>query len=919
MEESKESVTARYTQLDAHDASKSYLIAAGTETLAFADDSGSVSEIQPSGYQQIVTRPNIRDLAVGEFIYVLTDTELEAFGRAGGRLWVVDIPNGEGIIADATRNQVYIRTDDATFLSIDGQTGSETARFDQPHTELGGTPTVAAHGGYLAVATWSFMTILSPSGEVAYDNTVDGAVSDVGLFDDRAVVVYKDGRAECINEFESFWTLSPSIEWVAQAGDGSLIVSIDETPGTVSEDGHTTTIDGLHGRPVAATVDQRLIATISDDTLAIHSTVDQGEQHVELEITSGTIRTPNPTATLEVRNTGTVPVDLTATIEADGATLSTPSLELTVSAESRERRQIRLHDLTADAVTLSVTTRTAATKRRLDVDHAEVAIKTERSFDQISHDTLTATVTVTNVGDLPVTEVTVADDELRALEPKESHSQQVTQPLPSGAINVTTAETGQHSVDLALPVAPTEISLQERTEGLLGVVLANETPAPLEDTITISNAMTADTEIERTVEIPASGQYQLEFPVVEAGTRTVEINTSGGHISREVALSRCSFLPPLEPDTSKARVNRREQQTPDQAPSTDSVSLDTDAGGPQFTLEHKLLDEELRIGQLGEEAIRISNKTDEQLTGTVRSGDSAESTFVSIEPDEKWVGHRQFVSYASEVTLPAIQVETDEMTETIDQRQHTVTETPLQVLISATAPDNSDHQQLTYVAQNVQTGDSATEHGPCELLSLEVSDYISFDIERTVAVGESITGEIEVPAEKDLRKKSIGVKSVYKPTSTASSYNALIANAAAIEQFRPRLAGLTVTPLPEAGVREGIGALYVKYENETGRKLPGIAIDATGPQVQSTAYRGDKRPDALAAGESVGFVVDIGFVDSDEQIEVTLTVTTEEGDKTTHTVHARTDADANVAPDEWTIEDKGGGFTFPEVLYTKFE
>ncbi|MFD1527050.1 outer membrane protein assembly factor BamB family protein, partial [Halolamina salina] len=640
-----------YTRIDSFRAGSVQAAAGGETDLVVADSEGTVELIGAGTRHTLVDDATDADVAIADHAYVLTAGGLEAFDADGTRLWTADI-DGQQVEADPTAGDVYVATDEETFVRFDAESGAELGQFDQSHPDLAETPAVAAADGRVAVALWTFLTVFSSVGEELTSITLDGAAVDVGFLDDTVVVSLKDGQLIGYDGETKQWENDRAFTWLADSAETTLLGYAGKQACLVDRDGDVTELRDVRGEPIAATSDASLLATHHNGTVTVYGAVDGGEGTVSVSIVDDPITPSNSVVGVTFENDGWGPAETTASVDVDGATPSTPTLSATVPPGGRvdERVSLRGVDEDRESVTMTVATEEQESTATvpIETEQRDVAVSVEPLG--IDHGEATLEVTVANEGSVPLTDVAAGDREIGTVRPGAEHTFRVESELPASPVSVRTAELPPSTFGAEIPPTPTDIGLEIDENGLLTVSLENDTPAPVVDEVTIENAHTVEGELSFEVEIPERGQYRLSIPVLEAGERSVAVDTAAGRVSRQLSLDR---TPGFEP-------SRAESRTVSAGSSADRL----DDGGPTdegtASVDRSFSTETPTRGERFVEALTVENDGETTVQFELVADDGDYRIPVTVDAGSEAVGRRDHAAFGDEITVPAVRLEGDD-------------------------------------------------------------------------------------------------------------------------------------------------------------------------------------------------------------------------------------------------------------------
>lgn len=907
-------VPGRYVQVDAVDIPEVRAVSAGERAIVVVDSEGTVTLFTPGRTSTVAQREAVRDVAVADRVYILTESGLEAFSHAGSRVWSVDVAEGRSVDADPVGDHVYVRTAAGEFESIEGRTGVETGWFEQPHAEVAESPAVAAYDGILAVASWSFLTVLDAAGDRLEEYTLSGAVTDLGLLDDVAVVSLKDGQLAGYTDGERVWEVDGDASWLADAGVERLAGRIDGESVAVDPDGSRYRLEGLSGQPIAATPDLGLLCAAGSGTLTSFSTLTEADEAVGIAIRTETIRPTEPEVVVEFENEGDGAVEVEADVEIDGATVAASELNATIEAGTRHRRRLSLQSVSADEVTVTVSVGETATTRTIPVREATTALDVETDLQAVEFGVLTATIEVTNEGETPVSGLAVGETRLANLAPGKSTRVQIERDLPSGPTEVRAAGIESMTADTSVDATPTGIELAADPNGFLEVTLRNDTPVPVTDEVSIEGVPKSDGSVSLSVEIPANGAYRALLPVAEASERQVEVEAAAGRVAERLSLTRCTLLP--EPTVGASREPNLDagQAGGEQFSSSSSASSDSapDRDEPPVSIERTIPEAPPR-GIAIEETLVLSNNRDDSVTVDLKTDDGSYERTLRVKSESDVVGTRYHALFGSTATFPAVELTYDGEAVSVPAQERSVSDGSLVPMLMWTAADDTDRGSVSVALQS--------DAGEWTVSQVAFEDESSVAVDETVTPNEPARATLSTSytPEDDVERAFVRARRTDSPESESQTIQTLVARESELPSTPSAVDDLTVVVEDDSRVASGLGSLFLTIRNEGPETVEGVAVDAEGDAVEKSMYAdGDEGAD-LAPGESLRYLVDLEEIEPSDVLLVQVRLSAADGGWKQVAITAMADESAAVAPEDWTREAADGAFDFPSHLSTLYE
>ncbi|MXR40626.1 hypothetical protein GRX01_04595 [Halobaculum sp. WSA2] len=911
-------VPDRYVQVDAFDMPEVAAADAGPGVIAVATADGRIDLITSGDRRRVTRRDGVIDVAVADRVYALTDTELEAFSHAGSRVWGVDVTDGRSVDADPEDDRVYVRTGDGEFVVLEGRTGIEAGRFDQPNAEVAESPAVAAADGRLAVASWSFLTVLDSSGDLLDEQTLSGAVTDVGLLPGRAVVSLKDGQLVGYEGDERLWGVDGDVSWLADAGIAALAARVAGSDYAVDTDGDRRPLDGVSGTPIAATPALDLVCTVGSGTATVYAAVGQGDESVGVRIESESVRPADPTVVLALTNEGDRAVEVDATVESEGAEVASSTVSATIDADATQRRRVSLQNLSAEEVTVAATAGEASVERTLEVQEETTALRVDAVLDGVENGVLSAAIEVENEGESSVTGVTVGERTVGTLDPGEAERVPFEQDLPSGAVAVRADGVDPLEAGTAVPTTPTAIDLEAESDGFLSVTLRNETPVAVDDEVTVEGVPDEDGSFSMPVSIPANGAYRLALPVASPGERSVTVETSGGRVSERLSLARCSLLgePATGGDAGRTGAGG-DGRGATRSRGRSSTGSRPVAGGDEavpVSMDRQFPSEPPRRGVVFEERLVVSNESAEPVEFELRTDDGAYAQRLKVRGSGQAVGTRYHVPLESTLSLPRVELEHEGGVASLPETDLSVDDGGLVATITWRRDDARDGGELSLSLES--------DEGTWEVEDAVVGGERSAPID--ARVGPDSPAQVTVTTPYTLRdevgKAFVRARRVDSRAAEGDvqQINTLVVHESVTDGDDDRVDDLSVEVESDSRVERGFGSVFLSITNDGSRPVAGVSVDADGSHVEKAMYADGDDGETIAPGSSLRYLVDLEGVEAGEEVVVDAEVTA--GEAATHaTVSAVADEDGAVESGDWTLDvetDESGG---PSRLSTQYE
>ncbi|QLH76567.1 PQQ-binding-like beta-propeller repeat protein [Halosimplex rubrum] len=250
-------------------------VAAGNDCLVFGSDEGRLDIVTGTDRNRIRTDDPVVDVAAGRYPFALFDAAVAAFTSGGLELWRQRVADGTHLVAPSGGGPLCVVTEGGELVGLDPETGSERFRRERPHDDVSDVSAVTGGHGRIAVAAWSFLTVVSEGGEVVLDHSFDGVVTDIALTANLAVAALKDGRLVGVDltAGEEAWAVDDGAGAVAPADEAAVLVAFADELAVVDDDGDADPLDVPAETLAAAIPDGAALATVGEGSVAVYRPV----------------------------------------------------------------------------------------------------------------------------------------------------------------------------------------------------------------------------------------------------------------------------------------------------------------------------------------------------------------------------------------------------------------------------------------------------------------------------------------------------------------------------------------------------------------------------------------------------------------------------------------------------------------------
>ena len=534
--------------------------AAGTEFVLLASPSGGVELVDHEDHFRLVRGETVTDVAAGSHAYTLTDGEITAYARTGGRLWTNgSITAPAGITADATDGRLLVRTADGELVTLADQTGDEIGRRRLPHADAPDEPTVVAHDGRTLIANWSSFTLLGEGEPV--ERRLNGAVRAAGLVGQTAVLGLKDGSLVAYTDGAQTWEVTEQTSWLAPVGRDRLFCVTKQGLVGFDEAGERRPVPAVPASGThAATADGRLVCHVAGGTARVFHATGDPASAVSLELPAEIPRGVS-SVELTVSNTGDSLADTTGRFRGTGIEVASREVDAGLQPGAERRLELGVDSIEDDEATIALVdgeqTVASATAR---VVEPEEAVAVEAQPVEADGQTVTVRVSVENDGDTPIAGGDAAGERFGQLAAGESVTRDVRLTAPVDRIRVSLADAEDRSIELGIGSRLASVSVEPGPEGYVEATVRNDAPCPLEDELVVSGVPTPEETVTRQIEVARNGKYVWSLPSLAGGRREISAQTTTDR-------DRCETDPgsvdrPTQPSVANSGADEFQAATP---------------------------------------------------------------------------------------------------------------------------------------------------------------------------------------------------------------------------------------------------------------------------------------------------------------------------------------------------------------------
>lgn len=531
-----------YAEFERFSLPENGMSAAGRAAAVLATPGGRIEVLTTSENETLSVNENLAAVAIDQYVFSAAEGTVQARTRSGIELWSTTIGSVNDLAPVGSGGVLACVTADGRLVGLDAETGAELFAVDRPHADVGEPVAVAGGGGSVAVATWSFLTVLDETGSVVCDRNLDGAISQVAIVADAVLAKLKDGQLVRLRlpEGEQAWIQSTAASDITAFEAGVLAVTA-ETVLFVDEHGTVNPLSIEGGKQILATSEGSIVLTGTEGTWKVHRR-DTGEPTLEATPLTETVRTER-SMDFRLQNTGAGSFDGSVTVAADGVELADTTVQVSIVPGETKPVRFPVETVTSEtaSVTLQANGRTIENET-FETEHGATDIPVEATVNGVTRTPagLKLDLQLKNDGDQAV-EVAVGDKsehlppgEYATLSPTVDGSGEkkellIQSPHGTGDLSVTVPQVGLPSI--ALEASGT------RSEPFLDVQVVGPESAGLVGTLVLEYRV--GPRIERELDLPTDRQLLLTVPLtegaIESGIGEVTASLEGHGVSETVA------------------------------------------------------------------------------------------------------------------------------------------------------------------------------------------------------------------------------------------------------------------------------------------------------------------------------------------------------------------------------------------------
>lgn len=503
------------------EASTPRVVTADEETIALGYDDGPVELV---GTGRTTIDLDVRDIALATRLYALTGERITAISRAGTEVWSTEWSDAERVAA--TDNAVALLTPE-NIIGLDSATGVERFRTKRPFADIAGEPTIIGGAERFVIAAWSFLAVVNDEGVRTTEVNIDGAIETAGLVGDTAIIALRDGRLiGCdVTSGTVEWERESRVDWLPPSAMSELPAVTTDRLLRVTPDGVVTEIAKAPSGEVYVAGSGDPVCAVGDGIIACYRLSRELSANIDVALATDRIARTANEFHVTVGNDGSTPTTVPLSVSGTGITFDPERSSTEISVGTDADRTVtfpvaRIGDQDRAEVTVSAADETVVetTLEVVDPDPDRQPINVETTVERITEGEVRVDVAIENRSSRRIENLVLqpVDERLPTIDPEatDSHTTDVAVPIMED-LRVTW-EDESAEIPLNLRSSTDTVSLAiETIDNFVDITIDNGDEAPFQDELRVDGS--AVTPIERTVEVPSTGQFLLALRPHQGG------------------------------------------------------------------------------------------------------------------------------------------------------------------------------------------------------------------------------------------------------------------------------------------------------------------------------------------------------------------------------------------------------------------
>lgn len=615
--------TPAFHELDSITVGKEWCCGVEQDRIALAKRNGHVELLDSTGRETVQLPTPVTDIELDRYLLCLSEDTVNAYTTTEVELWTQTVSGGTAVASFGQKDVLGVVTSAGTVLGLDIETGRQLFEIDRPYDDIDQIG-VAGGQGRLWIAAWSFLVGIDANGTVQVDMNLDRTIEDVSVLGDVVVAVCKDGSVTALDREtgKQRWSNSASFSSVTPTGDTALTGMTDAGTGLIHSEGRIEQLELPAGEAVVSAADLSVVTVIDGTSATLYRRGPGPAEQLTTEFLTSTVTGESPIR-LYVENEGTSPVQTTLELEtAVALSVTDPYVELELDpGKSREIAfrpnqlpAVEEFEVTARANEAELSTAVLSVDRQVSITDD---LHIETGCTEVTGNTGTWRVTVTNDGPATLETVTVEGKVIGKLEPGEAGS--ITRKFELDGSERTLSIEATHrgktetiELPVSIPSGAVECDLTERTDpSAVDIELTRRFDGEISGDLTVT---VDDESIRRRCSLTESDRVRLVVLLPWRGCESVSVESPLFETESSLALET----------TPQHRDNSRNART-----QTGNSPENTDRKKIRIKRE---IPAEADLANRFTEQIRIENATDDPLEELILSDGQQEYTLERLEP-----------------------------------------------------------------------------------------------------------------------------------------------------------------------------------------------------------------------------------------------------------------------------------------------
>lgn len=495
-----------------------------------ATPSGRIEIIDKTGESSTLsTEGPIEDIAAGKYVFTLVQGTITAYTTTGIELWTRPVEECMAVASLGQAGIVGCVTGDGRLVGLDAETGTELFELERPHGDVEVLNAVIGGKDQIAVAAWSFLTVVNDTGEIVFDENLEGAIKDVALLDGAVVAQLKDGRIMrfSLPDGQQTWSQLSEARAIASYDGEAVVAAGSGGIERIDKHGNQDPLSLPRAETVFATNDGECLITTDGGTQTVYRRGRLPLATIDAEVLTEEVR---PGESIRCRISNGSPEHLETSIDLvltpdDAVELAGQTITVSLDPGEETETAVRVQDVSGSepvTVTLETDGETLSKGSIVPVKRTDPAqaVDVTTEIDAITGEHVEATLDVTNTAGEDAS-VATRDGE-QTVEAGATATLTIAVPFERGDDPSLSVSVGDETAEIPLSVptaneTPTVTCVAAGTQSnpFLDVVISHPLDATVRDDLQVSTS-DGRLDVQRLFELDPAETLRLTVPLTSS-------------------------------------------------------------------------------------------------------------------------------------------------------------------------------------------------------------------------------------------------------------------------------------------------------------------------------------------------------------------------------------------------------------------